>query len=137
MRARLRKDELLTRIDVGPLSRDATEALVLDVLGQDVPMSSLDRIWRLSRGNALFVRELLTAYRDAMQYIHDQTYRLMARGLTPDELVEELGELPPGLRELRGLHHATLVSPPREPASAAAPTRAATSAADARPAGRR
>lgn len=45
------------------------------------------------------VRELLTAYRDAMQYIYDQTYRLMARGLTPDELVEELSELPAGLRD--------------------------------------
>ncbi len=45
------------------------------------------------------VRELLTAYRDAMQYIHDQAVRLMARGLTPDELAEAVAELPPGLRE--------------------------------------
>ncbi|HMM42304.1 MAG TPA: alkyl sulfatase dimerization domain-containing protein [Thermomicrobiales bacterium] len=44
------------------------------------------------------VRETLTAYRDAMQYIHDQTVRLMARGLTPDELVEAVSELPPRLR---------------------------------------
>jgi alkyl sulfatase BDS1-like metallo-beta-lactamase superfamily hydrolase len=44
------------------------------------------------------VRELLTAYRDAMQYIHDQTVRLAARGLTPDELVEAVAELPPRLR---------------------------------------
>lgn len=45
------------------------------------------------------VSELLTAYRDAMQYIHDQTVRLMARGLTPDELVEAVSELPPRLRD--------------------------------------
>jgi len=45
------------------------------------------------------IRELLTAYRDSMQYIHDQTYRLMARGLTPDELVGEISELPPRLRD--------------------------------------
>jgi alkyl sulfatase BDS1-like metallo-beta-lactamase superfamily hydrolase len=45
------------------------------------------------------VRDLLTAYRDAMQYIHDQTVRLMARGLTPDELVEVVAELPPRLRD--------------------------------------
>lgn len=44
------------------------------------------------------VRDLLTAYRDAMHYIHDQTVRLMARGLTPDELVEAVAELPPRLR---------------------------------------
>jgi alkyl sulfatase BDS1-like metallo-beta-lactamase superfamily hydrolase len=45
------------------------------------------------------VRDLLTAYRDAMQYIHDQTVRQMARGLTPDELVEVVAELPPRLRD--------------------------------------
>ncbi|MEZ4569499.1 MAG: alkyl sulfatase dimerization domain-containing protein [Thermomicrobiales bacterium] len=45
------------------------------------------------------VRTLLTAYRDSMQYIHDQSYRLMARGLTPDELVEEITELPSELRD--------------------------------------
>ncbi len=44
------------------------------------------------------IRDLLTAYRDAMQYVHDQTVRLMARGLTPDELVEAVTELPPRLR---------------------------------------
>jgi alkyl sulfatase BDS1-like metallo-beta-lactamase superfamily hydrolase len=45
------------------------------------------------------VRDLLTAYRDAMQYLHDQTVRLMARGLTPDELVEAIPALPPRLRD--------------------------------------
>lgn len=45
------------------------------------------------------VRNLLTAYRDAMQYIHDQTIRLLARGLTPDELVAAIAELPPRLRD--------------------------------------
>ena len=73
------KDELLVRLDVGPLTRDATEQLVLAMVGGlvdqgqasppdgewrsggTVPASLLDRIWRLSRGNPLFVRELVTA----------------------------------------------------------------------------
>lgn len=55
------KDDLLTRLDIGPLDRAATEELVLQVVGEDVPASLLDRIWELSRGNALFVRELVTA----------------------------------------------------------------------------
>jgi DNA-binding CsgD family transcriptional regulator len=55
------KDELLARVDIGPLSRDATERLVLAVLGDTLPASLLDRIWQLSRGNVLFVRELVTA----------------------------------------------------------------------------
>ena len=53
------KDEHLDRIDVEPLARGATDDLVLAVLGDGVPASLLDRIWRLSRGNALFVRELV------------------------------------------------------------------------------
>ena len=53
------KDELLARLDVPPLGRDATEELVLAVLGEGVPESLLDHIWQLSRGNALFVRELV------------------------------------------------------------------------------
>lgn len=43
------------------------------------------------------VDEVLTAYRDAIQYVHDQTIRGMNRGLTPDELVDFV-ELPPHLR---------------------------------------
>lgn len=34
------------------------------------------------------VSNVLTAYRDAIQYVHDQTIRNMNKGLTPDELVE-------------------------------------------------
>lgn len=45
------------------------------------------------------VASLLVAYRDAMQYIHDQAIRLAARGYTPDELAEALTELPPELRD--------------------------------------
>ncbi|MAE95482.1 MAG: MBL fold metallo-hydrolase [Deltaproteobacteria bacterium] len=33
---------------------------------------------------------ILTAYRDAIQYVHDQTIRGMNEGLTPDELVERV-----------------------------------------------
>ena len=57
------------------------------ILGHGRPLAGRDE-----------VRDLLVAYRDAMQYIHDQTVRLMARGLTPDELVEAVAELPPRLR---------------------------------------
>jgi alkyl sulfatase BDS1-like metallo-beta-lactamase superfamily hydrolase len=42
------------------------------------------------------IQEILAAYRDAIQYVHDQTVRGINRGLTPDELVEEV-RLPPHL----------------------------------------
>ncbi|HJO22730.1 MAG: alkyl sulfatase dimerization domain-containing protein [Myxococcota bacterium] len=44
------------------------------------------------------IESILLAYRDAIQYVHDQTIRGMNRGLTPDELVAEI-ELPLQLRE--------------------------------------
>ena len=50
------------------------------------PMSGKDKI-----------EEMLTAYRDAIQYVHDQTVRQMNKGLTPDEIAEVVSQLPPHL----------------------------------------
>ncbi len=53
------------------------------------------------------IDDTLTAYRDAIQFVHDQTVRGMNAGLTPDELVETI-KLPahlarhPYLQELYG-----------------------------------
>jgi alkyl sulfatase BDS1-like metallo-beta-lactamase superfamily hydrolase len=44
------------------------------------------------------IQQMLTTYRDAIQFVHDQTIRFMNQGLTPDELVEVV-ELPPHLAE--------------------------------------
>jgi alkyl sulfatase BDS1-like metallo-beta-lactamase superfamily hydrolase len=44
------------------------------------------------------VAEILMAYRDAIQFVHDQTIRGLNQGLTPDQLVERI-ELPPHLRD--------------------------------------
>ncbi|MEF9892113.1 MAG: alkyl sulfatase dimerization domain-containing protein [Anaerorhabdus sp.] len=41
--------------------------------------------------------KLLTDYRDAIQYTHDQTVRLVNHGLTPDYIVDALKQLPPHL----------------------------------------
>jgi alkyl sulfatase BDS1-like metallo-beta-lactamase superfamily hydrolase len=46
------------------------------------------------------VEEILRNYRDAIQYVHDQTVRHMNKGLTPDELVEAV-KLPPHLASFR------------------------------------
>ncbi len=44
------------------------------------------------------VQEILTHYRDAIQYVHDQSIRGINAGLTPDELAEQI-QLPPHLAE--------------------------------------
>ena len=43
------------------------------------------------------VADVLTVYRDAIQFIHDQTIRHMNFGMTPDELAEAIPALPPHL----------------------------------------
>ena len=42
------------------------------------------------------IQNMLTAYRDAIQFVHDQTIRYINKGYTPDELVEVV-KLPPHL----------------------------------------
>ncbi|MCP4600118.1 MAG: MBL fold metallo-hydrolase [Proteobacteria bacterium] len=49
------------------------------------------------------ILETLTNYRDAIQFVHDQTIRWMNKGLTPDEIVERV-KLPPHLATLPYLH---------------------------------
>ncbi len=49
------------------------------------------------------IYETLTNYRDAIQYVHDQTVRLMNQGLSPLEIVERM-KLPPHLARQPYLH---------------------------------
>ena len=49
------------------------------------------------------IYETLTNYRDAIQFVHDQTVRLMNLGYTPDEIVERV-KLPTHLARLPYLH---------------------------------
>ena len=56
------------------------------------PLTGADKIY-----------EIITNYRDAIQFVHDQTVRGMNQGLTPDELVEQV-KLPPHLARLPYLH---------------------------------
>jgi alkyl sulfatase BDS1-like metallo-beta-lactamase superfamily hydrolase len=44
------------------------------------------------------IQEILTNYRDAIQYVHDQSIRCINAGLTPDEMAEYI-KLPPHLAE--------------------------------------
>lgn len=55
--------------------------------------------------------ELLTDYRDVIQYTHDQTVRLINMGYTPDYIVEELCKLPDHLyqKERIGEFYGTFV----------------------------
>lgn len=55
------KDELAERLELGTLSRDEVAKLVPAVLRGQVDGSTIARLWRATRGNALLLRELLLA----------------------------------------------------------------------------
>lgn len=61
------------------------------------------------------VENVLTSYRDAIQYTHDQTIRYMNKGMTPDELVEVV-KLPKHLAEhpWLGEHYGTVAHAVRQ-----------------------
>ena len=44
------------------------------------------------------IYEALTDYRDGIQYVHDQTIRLMNKGMTPDQIASQI-KLPPKLKD--------------------------------------
>lgn len=53
------KDGLLARLDLAPLSVDAARTMIEESLGGAVDARSAQRFWKLTGGNALFLRQLV------------------------------------------------------------------------------
>ena len=53
------KDGLLARLDLDPLSEDACQAMVEDLLGGPIAARSAKRFWRLTGGNPLYLQQLV------------------------------------------------------------------------------
>ena len=53
------KDEVLPRMEIQPLSRTHTAELLTEVLGDDVHSATARRLWDYTRGNSLFLRQLV------------------------------------------------------------------------------
>lgn len=58
--AALWADELLTRIEVGPLDRAATAALLESALGSPLDAAVIDEVFARSQGNPLYLRHLVS-----------------------------------------------------------------------------
>jgi DNA-binding CsgD family transcriptional regulator len=58
-------DDLVERIELGPLDTGDTAELLHQVLGGPVDSASVERLWSLSQGNALLLRELVIAAKAA------------------------------------------------------------------------
>jgi DNA-binding CsgD family transcriptional regulator len=53
------KDQLLHRMELGPLERTAHDRLLVGLVGGPVDGASRDAMWRITDGNPLFARELV------------------------------------------------------------------------------
>src|SRR5437763_3345053 len=56
-------DDLVERVELGPLTEQETADLLAQVLGGPADSASVSRLWRLSQGNALLLRELVIGAR--------------------------------------------------------------------------
>ena len=94
------KDELAVRVDLQALNRDEFERLVGEALAGQVDGRTLALLWDATRGNALYLREVLLTGRDlGALAVHDGVWRWsgpMVVGTGLHELiadrVEALGE---------------------------------------------
>ncbi len=53
------KDGFLTAVELDPLDRDATQRLLVNGLGGEVSAATVERLWQWTRGNPLYLRELV------------------------------------------------------------------------------
>jgi tetratricopeptide (TPR) repeat protein len=86
------KDALLTRCDVGPLSRAATAGLLERVLGGHLDLLSLRRIQRTAVGNPLFLREIVRAALDGCSLTRRRGLWQWDGALSIDDRLVELVE---------------------------------------------
>ncbi len=87
------RDEHLERLELAPLARAVTDELVHRSLGGDVEPATLARIWSLTRGYPLYLRELLTGALEAGTLEQDRSgqWRLAPGARLPERLEEVVG----------------------------------------------
>ena len=83
------KEGLAERIDLGVLSEDEVHDLAAAVLGAPATGASVRRLWQVSGGNALYVRELLIGAVGSGALAEDRGLWTLRLPLTaPDRLIE-------------------------------------------------
>jgi DNA-binding CsgD family transcriptional regulator len=98
------KDGLAARIDLAPLTRQDVERILEEALGGLVESRTCERLWRTTRGSAVFLRELASASRESGHLEHvDGLWRWDGAAVLSQRLTSvvraQLGELTPAERE--------------------------------------
>jgi DNA-binding CsgD family transcriptional regulator len=92
------KDGLAERIDLGPLSEAEVADFAAGVLDGPMAGASVRRLWELSAGNALYLRELIRGAADSDALAnHDGMWILRQAPTAPERLVELLSARLDGL----------------------------------------
>jgi DNA-binding CsgD family transcriptional regulator len=98
-------DDLVERIELGPLSEADTADLLAQVLGGPVDSASVTRLWQLSQGNALLLRELVFAAHNGGEIVQSYgvwrwTGRLELVPTLTDVVDARIGELTGDVRHV-------------------------------------
>ncbi|KQS09131.1 hypothetical protein ASG04_09625 [Curtobacterium sp. Leaf183] len=99
------QDDLLERIDLGPLDLQDTARLIEDALGAPLESASVERVHRATEGNPLYLREVVRAAlaTGALEHTASGWYwrgRITASNSLSDMYRTELGALPEDLRDV-------------------------------------
>jgi DNA-binding CsgD family transcriptional regulator len=87
------KDGHLRRLDLQPLSRGESDTLLTAVLDGPVDTACAERMWRLTHGNVLFLRQLVTQESQAARLVsHDGTWQWTGT-MEPSESLIDLVDL--------------------------------------------
>jgi len=99
------KDGLLRRLELQPLSRDEADSLLRTVLDAPVSSDCARRVWKLTRGNVLFMHHLVEEARGTSQLsLSKGEWRWNGGSLTSPTLVElveqQIGAVPDEVRDV-------------------------------------
>lgn len=99
------KDEIVVRLDLQPLAKVETVLLVAAVLGGPVAEAASRRLFEMSAGNALLLRELMLDALDTGALRNEKGLWQWSGALTPgarlaDVVLARLGAMPPDYRNL-------------------------------------
>jgi DNA-binding CsgD family transcriptional regulator len=87
------KDGHLQRLDLQPLSRGESDALLASVLDGPLDTACAERMWRLTHGNVLFLHQLVTQESQAARLVsHDGTWQWTGT-MEPSESLIDLVDL--------------------------------------------
>jgi len=84
------RDDRCMRVDVGELPRDSFETLLHHALGAPVDGPASHTLWSTSRGNVLFLRELVLGAEQSGALVDDGGVWRLARALTSTPRLNEL-----------------------------------------------